>query len=90
MLATSASTDEGVGELWSTIEEHARWAVASGARDAKRRERLLREVEALGAERLRLDLTRALEADADLVERLVARTVDPYGAADALVRLVGE
>ncbi len=89
VLTTTASTDEGVNELWSAIEEHGRWAVASGARDAKRRERLLREVESLGAERLRLDLTRTLDADADLVERLVGRRVDPYGAADELVQRVG-
>ena len=86
VLSTTATTDEGVGELWSTIEEHGRWAVASGGRDAKRRDRLLREVQSLGAERLRLDLTRALDADADLVERLVSRAVDPYGAAEELVR----
>ncbi|HEY8017931.1 MAG TPA: methylmalonyl Co-A mutase-associated GTPase MeaB, partial [Actinomycetota bacterium] len=30
VLATTATTEEGVGELWSTIEEHGRWAVASG------------------------------------------------------------
>ena len=86
VLATTATTEEGVGELWSTIEEHGRWAVASGGRDAKRRDRLLREVESLGAERLRLDLTRALNDDTDLVERLVSRAVDPYGAAEELVR----
>ena len=85
VLATTAVTDE-VGELWSTIEEHARWADASGARDAKRRERHHREVESLGAERLRLELTDALEADADLVARLTARDVDPYAAADELAR----
>ena len=85
VLATTAATEEGLGELWSAIEEHARWADASGARDAKRRERLLREVESLAAERLRLELTGALETNADLLERLTARRVDPYGAADELV-----
>ena len=84
VLATAATTDLGLAELWSTIEEHARWADASGACDAKRRERLLREVESLGAERLRLELTAALQADADLLARLAAREVDPYGAADEL------
>jgi len=88
VLATAAVADEGLAELWSTIEEHARWADASGARDAKRRERLLREVESLAAERLRLQLSDALEADAELVERLTDRRVDPYGAATALVRRV--
>jgi len=84
VLATTAATDEGLAELWSTVEEHARWAEASGARDAKRRERLLREIESLGAERLRLELTGALEADADLIARLTARQIDPYAAADEL------
>ena len=85
VLATTAASEEGLGELWSAIGEHARWAEASGARDAKRRERLLREVESLAAERLRLELTGALETNADLLERLTARRVDPYGAADELV-----
>ena len=57
VLATAAATDEGLADCGRPIEEHARWADASGARDAKRRERLLREVESLGAERLRLELT---------------------------------
>ncbi|MEP6759649.1 MAG: methylmalonyl Co-A mutase-associated GTPase MeaB [Actinomycetota bacterium] len=88
VLSTVAGVEEGITELWVGIEEHARWAAASGARNAKRRERLLREVESLAAERFRLDLTRVLEADADLVEGLVTRRVDPYGAAEETVRRV--
>ena len=88
VLGTAAATGEGLDELWSTIEEHARWADASGARDAKRRERLLQEVEALAAQRLRLDLATALTTDAALLERLLARSVDPYGAAEELTRRI--
>ena len=31
VLSTTATTDEGIGELWSTIEEHGRWAVATAS-----------------------------------------------------------
>jgi LAO/AO transport system kinase len=90
VLSTAASLGDGIAELWTGIEEHARWAGASGARDAKRRERLLREVESLAAERFRLDLARALAANEQLIDGLVTRRVDPYGAAEEIGRRVAE
>jgi hypothetical protein len=59
---------------------------ATGALGAKRRARLLREVEALAAERFRLRVASLLEADEELEENLVARRIDPYEAAVMLVR----
>ena len=86
VLSVAASLGDGVDTVWAAIEEHRSWAEASGARDAKRRARLLAEVEALAAERFRLAVASALEADPELSGDLVARRVDPYGAAAALAR----
>ena len=89
VLAVSASEGEGMEALWAEIRRHAAWADASGARDAKRRARLLDEVESLAAERFRRAAAAALEAAPALADDLVARRVDPYAAAAALVREPG-
>jgi LAO/AO transport system kinase len=86
VVSTTASLGEGIDEVWGAIEAHGAWATAAGARDAKRRARLLAEVEALAAERFRAAVTVALEADHELAAALAERRVDPYGAAAALAR----
>jgi LAO/AO transport system kinase len=86
VLRAAASLGDGVDEVWAAIQEHLSWAEASGARDAKRRARLLAEVGSLAAERFRLAADAALAADPDLAADLAERRVDPYGAAAALAR----
>jgi LAO/AO transport system kinase len=86
VLRAAASLGNGVDEVWAAIQEHLSWAEASGARDAKRRARLLAEVGSLAAERFRLAADAALAADPDLAADLAERRVDPYGAAAALAR----
>jgi LAO/AO transport system kinase len=86
VLSAAATLGDGVEELWDAIEEHEAWAEASGARDARRRARLVAEVESLAAERFRVAVASALEADARLAGDLAERRVDPYGAAAALAR----
>jgi LAO/AO transport system kinase len=86
VLSAAATLGDGVDELWDAIEDHEAWARASGARDARRRARLLAEVESLAAERFRVAVASALEADARLAGDLAERRVDPYGAAAALAR----
>ena len=86
VLAVTASGGDGMEALWAEIRRHAAWADASGARDAKRRARLLDEVESLAAERFRRAAAAALEAAPALADDLAARRVDPYAAAAALVR----
>ncbi|HLB39888.1 MAG TPA: methylmalonyl Co-A mutase-associated GTPase MeaB [Actinomycetota bacterium] len=85
VLTTSAIEPEGVEELWVAVERHRAWLVDSGTLDAKRTARLLREVEALAAERFKLATAEALEAGGDVATRLLERSVDPYAAADALL-----
>jgi len=86
IVRTAATLGDGVDEVWAAIEQHGAWAETSGARDAKRRARLLAEVEALAAGRFRLAVASALEADQELATDLTERRVDPYGAAAALAR----
>ena len=86
VLTTSAVDHEGVEGLWQAVEDHRGHLEAGGALAAKRRARLLREVEALAAERFRLRVAAALEADDGLVGDLIERRIDPYGAAAMLER----
>ena len=86
VLTVAASRGEGVDDVWAAIGDHGDRTAASGARDAKRRARLLAEVESLAAERFRVAAAAALEADDDLATDLAERRVDPYGAAAALAR----
>ena len=90
VLETAALAGEGIDELWAAIEDHRAHVSASGALAAKRRGRLLREVESLAAERFRTVASGALEGDAALIDDLTARRIDPYGAAAMLVRLAAE
>ena len=83
---TVATTREGVDALWDAIEAHGTWAVETGARDAKRRARLLAEVESLAAERFREAATAVLERDPHLAGEVADRRTDPYRAAAELVR----
>ena len=68
------------------MREHRGRAEASGALAAKRRARLLREAESLAAERFRVPRAEALTSDAALAEDLVERRLDPYAAAQELLR----
>ncbi|MGZ5317273.1 MAG: methylmalonyl Co-A mutase-associated GTPase MeaB [Actinomycetota bacterium] len=84
VLSTAALERQGIDELWAAVDDHRAHLADSGDLDAKRRARLLREVESLAAERFRLRAAATLEADARLVEDLAARRIDPYAAADRL------
>ena len=86
VLTTAALERQGVAELWSAIEDHRTHLASSGDLDAKRRARLLREVESLAAERFRVRAAETLERDGGLVEDLAARRIDPYAAAARLAR----
>jgi LAO/AO transport system kinase len=81
VLQTSALRQEGVGELMAAVAAHREYLASSGELGAKRRARLLREVESLAAERFRVRAAAALAADDGLADELEARRIDPYRAA---------
>jgi LAO/AO transport system kinase len=84
ILRTSASQGDGIVELGAAIAEHRGFLGDSGELLAKRRMRLLREVEGLAAERFRVKAALALTADGALADDVVSRRIDPYRAAAIL------
>jgi LAO/AO transport system kinase len=90
VLIAVAVDQHGVEEIWEAIEAHRDHLAASGALGARRRARLMREVEALAAERFRELATAALEADRATADDLAERRLDPYRAAAMLVRRAAE
>lgn len=87
VVATSAKTSEGIPELWEKIDVHERWLDEQGTRTVRERDRLGRELVALVSERVGTELTRELGRDRsfqELLDSVVARTVDPHRAANRL------
>jgi LAO/AO transport system kinase len=86
VVIATAAQGEGVEEVWAAVREHRGRADESGALAAKRRARLLREAESLAAERFRLRAAQTLDEDPALGDDLAGRRIDPYGAAQELLR----
>lgn len=84
VVRASAQSSEGTGELWEAIAAHRAHLEESGALEANRRERLLREVETLAGERVRGWIHELLRIDTALAEQLAGRKIDPYRAAAIL------
>ena len=86
IVQTSAVSGAGLDELVEAIERHrARVRRNPEARNRRRAETLLAEV--LG-ERVRLAVAEALRARPDVVDKVAARTLDPYSAAAELARAI--
>jgi LAO/AO transport system kinase len=88
VVTCAAATGQGVGDVWTAIEEHRAHLEGEGGAEAGRRERLLREVEGLATEGVRGRVRGLLEEDTALREDLAGRRVDPYRAAAILARRV--
>jgi LAO/AO transport system kinase len=86
ILATTASTGDGVAELWDSIAEHRAHLSASGELTDRRRARLADEITEIVAALLR-ERARASSGDRldRLAERVVARDIDPWTAAAQLL-----
>jgi LAO/AO transport system kinase len=91
IVLTTAPSGEGVQELWDAVRAHEGYLHEGGRLDARRRARLGAEIREIVGERLKAHLEQA--AGADLLERLTARVLarqlDPYTAADELLRTLG-
>ena len=86
ILSTTASTGDGVAELWGSIAEHRAHLSASGELTDRRRARLADEITEIVAALLR-ERARASSGDRleRLAERVVARDIDPWTAAAELL-----
>jgi LAO/AO transport system kinase len=88
IVKTSTVTGQGVDELWGAIEEHRTHQESAVTLEEKRRRRILDEVKSMVAYRLRDRAADALEVDVALAEKVSARTIDPYQAAEILLHRV--
>jgi GTPase len=88
VVRTSATTASGIGELWEAVQKHEAFLDANGTRQSRDRQRLADEIFGLVRERVDAQLASALERKPDLktlLDEVVARTIDPYSAAERLL-----
>ena len=85
IVQTVATTGTGIDALVQAIEKHReRCAVGGASTHARRRKRAETLLGEVLQERMRQAVARVLATRPDLIERIAARTLDPYSAADQL------
>lgn len=90
IVETVAIKDEGTAELWEAVEKHRAFQEERGLLEVRRRRRLTREIKEIVAERYRQRIeSEATDEIESLVDEVVARTLDPYAAADRLIAKLG-
>lgn len=88
IIETVATSGEGTAELWAAVAGHRDHQDAEGRLAAKREKRVGEELQRILARRLEeRAATLVLTARAEsLLDELVARRVDPYDAAERILR----
>ncbi len=87
IVAASAASGDGIGELRGRIDGHGDWLARSGEGERRRLERAREEISALAVAQLRRQLG-GLPGQGrldDLATRVAAGKLDPYSAADELI-----
>ncbi len=82
IVTTVATRAEGVEVLVSAVERHRAWSAQSGDLHSRRLERIRREIEALALDRLRDEFA----GSRALAQRVLDGELDPYSAAQSLLR----
>jgi LAO/AO transport system kinase len=82
IITTVASVGQGIEELWHAVTEHRAY-LASSAEGAERANRRARHA-LVGALRQRVD-TSVEAVDGSVIASIVARTTDPWSAAEAML-----
>jgi LAO/AO transport system kinase len=87
VVCTTATTGDGITELWDAIEEHRAFLEAEGRVAQRRRERQVDELRAIVRARLeaRADALTRGDHFEQLVDAVIARRCDPYRAVDELL-----
>jgi LAO/AO transport system kinase len=90
MTSAPPPNEEGLDELWDAVRSHEEFLRTGGRLEERRRARLASEIREIVGERMK----EALElAAGDLFEKLtddvVQRRVDPYSAANELLKKFG-
>jgi len=91
IILTTATTGDGLGELWASVGDHGAYLQRSGELLRRRERRLIEELDRVLVRRLAADV-RTL-AEGEVYERLtaamLARRVDPQAAAAELLDALG-
>lgn len=93
IVKTEAVHGIGIDDVLAKIDEHRAFIEADGSLAERRRQNLRAEVLAIATRRLRRDLETAIAEDpafAGLLERVVAREIDPASAASEILGRRGE
>ncbi|MER6671519.1 methylmalonyl Co-A mutase-associated GTPase MeaB [Amycolatopsis japonica] len=87
IVRTVASRGEGVEDVVRALDEHHDWLVRRDELPRRRAARARDEVEAIAVQRLRAEIVDLRSGDrlAELAERVVARKLDPFAAAEELI-----
>jgi LAO/AO transport system kinase len=88
ILRTEAVRGEGMPELVDKLAEHREYIVAQGTLSERRRRNLFNEVLAIATARMRRDLEDTIRDDPsvqELLDRVVARELDPASAASRIL-----
>lgn len=91
IVLTAAAAEEGIDELWEAVRAHEAHLRTGDRLERRRRERFGAEIREIVGERLKAALEDAAGADVldKLTDRVVARELDPYSAAEELLRPFG-
>ena len=91
IIPTIGSTGEGVPALWDVVTQHREHITANGELERRRRFRLreeLREIVARRLEQRAREVCTGERWDA-LQDGVIARSMDPWSAADEMLKVVG-
>jgi LAO/AO transport system kinase len=91
IVATTATTGDGVEELWQAVGEHGAYLERSGELVGRRRRRLIEELDRVLVRRLAADVRTLAggEVYARLTAAMLARQIDPQAAAAELLAALG-
>ena len=91
ILSVVATESKGVDELWDTIVRHRTFITDSGELARRRAFRLREELREIVARRLEQKAREIATGDRwdDLQQQVLDRTLDPWGAADAMLDGIG-
>ena len=87
VVKTSAANGDGIQHLIDAIQKHREWGAESGEARKRCVEAMRTEVKVLLRARVLQDLERQLDERGleEVVARVVDKSLDPYGAVDALL-----
>jgi len=91
IVPTIGSTGEGVPALWEVVQQHRAHISSTGELDRRRRFRLREELREIVARRLEQKAREICTGDRwdQLQDGVIERSLDPWGAADEMLKAVG-